>query len=217
MFQCCASVIPSNSARVFDDPAEILRHSSVEQLLSACGRGHVVEYGPGCLRNALYLQRKQFNVSVIELGATRDRFKQSYRTFAKNGGRFIEWDTTNGGPGVSPLNHAPKPDIAVITFVLETICQPRLREIILADCRKRIKADGTLILSIRGAPDVVTAHAKGRKCSDGFVTPLRTFIKPFTVLEVQKLLANANFHDAQFLHRPTTKSPKLIHVLARTK
>ena len=206
--KCCADVLVANSARMFRTPAPILRSRAARDVLQPGQR--VVEYGAGCLRNARYLQRLELAVTVIELPEVRDRFPRQYRQFLNRGGRFVSL-----GLSAKPSDGGRGYDVAVVTYVIETICQPALRERLLKDCLRRLRRGGTLLLSVRGISDVVTARAKGVPCSDGYVTPHRTFVRPFDRLGLSRLLSRAGFHRLTFLHRPHTPFPELIHVLAR--
>lgn len=123
----------------------------------------MIEYGAGCLRNALHLQRRSFVVTVVEYQATRERFVQEYAKFARARGRFLEWPKEMDREPPKTVKY----DLAVITFVIETICRPNQRIKLLQHCRRRLRATGALILSVRGIADVVTARSKGIPCSDG--------------------------------------------------
>jgi hypothetical protein len=205
---CCAEVIASNSARPFRSPAPIVTSAAAEILIRSASRA--IEYGAGCLRNARYLQKRRLQVTVVEYPELQGRFPREYRLFLERGGRFVPFRATavssDGGRGY---------DLAVMTYVLETICRPELRLQLLRDCRRRLHSSGALLLSVRGIADVVTAHARGRACSDGFLTPHRTFIRAFTCRDLEVLVQRAGFDDLAFLHRPETDSPELIHVIAR--
>lgn len=206
---CCSGIVATNSARPFVNPAAILEKKAVREIL---GRGvlSIVEYGAGNLRNAFFLQQLGHEVAAVEISGTVDRFRSNYSRFDEQGGRLALWDKADG-----MAKFKGKHDVAIMTFVLETICDEAIRVKMLQDCRSRLRRGGRLILSVRGHQDVVTANGKGVACSDGFRTPARTFIRGFDLKELQKLLVVAGFSRMLPLHKPKTISPELLHVIAQ--
>jgi hypothetical protein len=71
---CCDRSRLENSARYFPNPAPILTKPRIRQLLAAYAGARVLELGAGCLRNALFLQRQGFRVSVVEVRGLEARF-----------------------------------------------------------------------------------------------------------------------------------------------
>jgi hypothetical protein len=212
---CCSHVVGSNSARLFRCSAPILRKSAVQQLLADNHGGRIVEIGAGCLRNALYLQHLGFRVTVVELPALRQRFYNYYRGFEAAGGGFVRWPEVRGALAGPPTSSWRGPfDLAIMTFVIETICRPRLRLALLRECRTHLRQGGSLIISVRGLADVGTARAKGARCSDGYLTPLKTFIRPYDRPQLEQLLRGAGFRTVQFLHAANTVAPELLHAVA---
>src|SRR5205085_8967128 len=87
--KCCERIRPENSARYFKNPAPVLDNGRVKELLEGSKNGRVLEIGGGCLRNALYLQRLGFHVSVLEVTGMRERFPSEYRRFERSGGNLL--------------------------------------------------------------------------------------------------------------------------------
>ena len=200
---CCKDIRPQNSARYFKNPAPVLGCSRVRKLLGALNGGNVLEIGGGCLRNALYLQGLDLKVSVLEVQGMRERFPLEYRRFEDSGGRLLDALPRHG-----------LFDLAIATFVIETICEPSLRIRIISRVRHLLKPAACLILSVRGPSDLVTAQNKGRPCSDGYITPSFTFSRSYTRSQLQHFLSQCHFSTVEFLHKKTTKEPELLHALA---
>jgi SAM-dependent methyltransferase len=206
---CCGQINPTNSARSFKQPAPILRKLKVLGLLNNTGAS-VIEYGSGNLRNARFLLRAGHPVAVVEIKTTVDRYKRQYAAFAARGGVCAVWGDREGR--TKPAN---KYDCALMTFVLETICDPSVRIELLRHCRSRLKRGGKLILSVRGHKDVLTAFGKGAACNDGYTTPGKTFIRGFNLAELVSLLAAGGFNRVTPLHKAETLAPELVHVIAQ--
>ena len=203
---CCNAVIPTNAARPFPRYAAILDRPRVRHILAERAGGHVLEVGAGCLRNSLYLQRSGFNVSILEIKGIEGRFPEKYQQFRQSGGQAL-----------SSLGHAATYDIALATFVFETICRPRTRIDLLRAVVRCLKPSSPLIVSTRGPGDIVTARASGIPCSDGFLTPTRTFSRSFTREQLSKLLKRAGFPRVEFLHGPMTLAPEYLFAAAWTE
>jgi hypothetical protein len=200
---CCEYIRPENSARLFKNPAPILLRSRVQELLKRAKRGAVLEVGGGCLRNAIYLQRAGFMVSVLEIKGVRERFTAQYLQFESLGGRLME-----------DLPRKEAFHLALTTFVIETVCDPKVRLSLVSRIRNLLRPDGCLILSARGPSDVLTVHKRGKRCSDGYITPSFTFSRPYTRVQLDRFLRECRFSKREFLHKPSTDEPELIHVLA---
>lgn len=202
--RCCSRVRPENAARMFRKPAPVLSHAKVQELL-AKGALRIIELGGGCLRNALFLQKQHHNVTVVEVPEMKKRFPEQYLAFEKAGG--IVCDRV---PKTSRF------DLAVATFVIETICNPRQRLAMLKRVFAQLGRPGTLVISARGPRDLVTAQAKGRPCSDGYLTPSFTFARAYTRRQLQNLLLKSGFVKVEFLHKSSSREPELLHAIART-
>ncbi len=141
-------------------------------------------------------------MTVLEVGRMEERFPDQYREFRRQGGRVV--DRFPGGTF----------DIAIATFVIETICKPALRLALLRATHEHMKKSGFFILSVRGPRDLVTAEAEGKRCSDGFITPNLTFARSYTPAQLRALLQESGFRTIEFLHRPWVKAPELVHAIA---
>lgn len=215
--RCCDDVLGENSARTFRRPVPIFRREKVRKLLRAYrSTGALVEIGAGNLRNARFLQQQGLRVTVVELPAVRMRFEAVYRRFEDAGGRFVECSSRLLRRGASNGRWSGGPfDVAVATFVIETICHPDVRDAVLRRCHAELKADGVLIIAVRGVADIVTAHASGVRCSDGYITPGRTFVRSYTRAQLAATLRRAGFSSVEFLHRQDTTQPEYLYAIAR--
>ena len=153
--KCCLGVVPQNSARMFSNPAPILRKPLVKELLQANNGRTVIELGAGCLRNALHLQELGFGVSVLEVVGMEERFPSQYRAFRRVGGRVLK-----------TLPRLGRFDFSLATFVIETICNSQHRSELIIRVRRSLRPGGFLIMSVRGPRDLLTAHNTGVPCSD---------------------------------------------------
>lgn len=175
----------------------------MQELLGMRPNGKGIEIGAGCLRNSLFLLSAGFKITAVDLPGIEARFPERYRRFNRRGGTVLL--------GRLPRNQ--RFDFGVCTFVIETICEPAARLRLLKNLAARLVSAGFLILSTRGPADVVTAHARGIKCSDGFLTPQRTFVRAYNVPQLIRLLHSAGFASIELLHKPGIKAPELLHVI----
>jgi hypothetical protein len=201
--RCCQQVIPTNSARLFKNPAPILKMPRVKEILNSLKRSRILEVGAGCLRNALYFQSLGHKVFVLEANGMEERFNEQYRVFRRKGGKVLR-----------ALPHKPLFRISVATFVAETICDPMQREALFNSVRRSLHSNGCLIMSVRGPRDLLTAYGSGKRCSDGFLTPNRTFSRAYSRKQLQDFLNRCGFRKLDFLHKPGSKAPELLHVIA---
>lgn len=202
---CCKKVRPENAARMFRHPAPILSIRTVANLLAGPSPRVILEVGAGCLRNALFLLGAGHRVSVLEVPRMAERFPEQYNEFARAGGKTLK-----------NFAGAPRFEIALLTFVVETICEPKERIELLHAVRSHLKPDGTLVLSARGPRDLLTAQNKGVRCRDGYLTPNFSFARSYTRAQMERLLRAAGFSELQFLHKDSSKEPEYLHVIART-
>ena len=189
---------------MFSNPAPILHKPRVQELLQKQKKGKVIEIGAGCLRNSLFLLAEGFRATACDLPGMEDRFPNQYQRFRQSGGIVL----------LGKLPIRGQFDFAVCTFVIETICEPAKRLRLLQNVARKLLRHGFLLLSTRGPADVVTAHAKGIRCSDGFLTPQRTFVRAFNRAQLNRLLHAAGFARVEFLHKPGINAPELLHVIA---
>jgi len=201
--KCCDKCRPLNSARMFKNRAPILGRETVRALLREKRGCKIIESGAGCLRNSLFLLKAGFDVSVLEVAGMDARFPDNYAEFRKRGGTLL---TKIGGKNRFRL--------AVATFVIETICDRTLRNRIIRCLCRSLDSSGCLIISVRGPSDLVTALQKGKRCSDGYLTPGYSFARSYTCKQLRRLLVRSGFRKVQFLHRKEIGSPELVHALA---
>jgi hypothetical protein len=197
----CKDVVAINSARHFFHPAPILHTPQVRSLL-AVPNLQVLELGGGCLRNALYLQSLSIRVHVVELPGMDARFPEAYRIFREAGGT------------VTSRLPRSRFDVVLATFVIETICDPHLRMQLLCNAHRRLKSNGHLVLSARGPRDHITSYTSGRRLSDGFITPGRSFSRSYTPRQLSRFLASCGFRKVEFLHKRATVQPEYVHLVA---
>ena len=201
---CCKKVRPENAARMFRNPAPVLSIGAVRDLLSGPPKT-ILEVGAGCLRNALFLLRAGHRVSVLEVPRMAERFPEQYDEFARGGGRIVK-----------NFAGSPRFEIVLITFVVETICEPKERVELLRSVCLQLRQGGTLILSARGPRDLLTAQNTGIPCRDGYLTPNLSFARSYTRAQMGRLLRAAGFSESKFLHKDSSKEPEYLHVIART-
>ena len=198
---CCSKVVPENGTRTFGRPAGIVIKAWKDGFIrrGAC----VFEAGSGCLRNSNYLIDRGCLVTVKELEAVVSKYRSRYERFVQKGGKLVyQWP--------SPASS----DVVVCTFVIESLCRKNERLQFLEKLAQTLKDEGRLVLSVRGIKDVKTVRAKGRKCSDGYITPNMTFIKPFTVREVTFLLKGEGLRIARTYSGSKSNTPYIIEVIA---
>jgi len=201
--RCCKKCRPLNSARMFKNPAPILQGRVVRALLMQKQGSRLIEIGAGCLRNSLFLLRMGFKVSVLEVPGMEVRFPENFARFRRLGGTFIR-----------RLPKRRQFALALATFVIETICDKKLRAKVVRGLCESLDLSGCLLVSARGPDDLVTAHHKGKRCSDGYLTPGYSFARSYTRIQLQRLLTGGGFRRVEFLHRDGTGSPELLHALA---
>jgi hypothetical protein len=161
----------------------------------------VVEVGAGCLRNSFFLQERGYDVTVYEIPAVIDRFRSDYERFNQRGGH-VHTERFPTGPFSA----------AVSTFVVETICPEAARFDLLRHMVAALAHGGVLALAVRGVPDVKTAWLKGTAYRDGYITPAKTFVRPYTASEVTALLLSLGLKDVHVFARSDT--PQVVNAVA---
>lgn len=210
-------VKPINAARRFENPSPIFKKCRVSSILEGYSGADIIEVGAGCLRNSFYLAKLGFSVTVLEVEGIQERFPDSYNRFRDIGGKVYFAKYGENGTFTYPCFKNERYGIAIATFVIGTIVLPQERINLLKMVAKILEESGVLILSIRGHDDVLTASAKGIPCSDGYLTPNNTFIRPYDRNDVQILLEESGFENIEFLHLKETISPELVYVTATVK
>jgi len=195
---CLPDIRPQNATRRFSQPAKLVRAIVARGLLHP--NSTVLEVGAGCLRNAFYLLAQGHHVTVVERDEVRHRFRQEYSDFQ-----------TKHGTVVSAIPRGTF-DLVLATFVLETICPLDKRHALLGDMVRATRKGGVLALALRGVSDVKTAKARGEPYLDGYVTPARTFVKPYTVSEIRSILLSFGLSKVDALAR--VDAPQIVNVIA---
>jgi hypothetical protein len=134
-----------------------------------------------------------------------ERFPEQYSEFEKKGGKILK-----------NIESSPLFEIALLTFVVETICEPRERISLLKKVRSHLQSEGVLVLSARGPRDLLTAQNDGLRCKDGYLTPNFSFARSYTRAQMGRLLRAAGFAELQFLHKSSSAEPEYLHLIART-
>jgi len=199
---CCSEVRPENSARTFSNPAEIVRKAVNDGLIQK--RHRLLEIGSGCLRNAAYLLNYGVQVTARDLPGVIRRYQKRYDRFVKNGGKLLPFGSRI--PGTF--------DVVLSTFTLETICRRAERLEMLQELIESLNRGGRMVLAVRGPRDVKTAAAKGQRCGDGYITPQKTFVKPFTVKELTSLLSRRGLSILKIYSGKKQNEPKIIEIVA---
>jgi len=201
---CRSSLKPWNAATNFLNPVPSVTFAVDAGLISP--HHNVLEFGGGNLRNALYVMSKLPNVryNVIEKIEVVNRFRNMYDEFERRGGHLLQGEFSGRTF-----------DLVVCTFVLETICPSSQRIEVLRSLCKALESGGSLIASFRGYPGVKGTRYERCPAGEGFITPLKTFIKPFSIPEVQDLLKEAGFMCFETLQKYRVQSPQNIHIKAR--
>jgi hypothetical protein len=200
---CSAELIPSNAATNFRNPVIAVK-AAVDRGLIDSGQT-VLEFGAGNLRNALFILRSMNNVDVFayDLPKTVRRFPEKYEKFSKLGGIIVD----------SELEMRAY-DVVVSAYVLETICPETARKTILKSINNSLKFRGLLIASFRGYPGVKGSQYKKCPMGEGLISPHKTFVKPYSLTEVQKLLTSCNFSGISFLKNYRVEKPQNIQAIA---
>jgi hypothetical protein len=201
--KCRARIHPPNSATNFVNPALSVKLAVERGLIPTSST--LLEIGSGNLRNALYPMKSidDLAVTVYDLPATVERFSSRYAKLRRAGGTLT----------ANPFS-SRKYDFIVCTFVLETVCPESKRESILRSIKASLKARGALIASFRGFKGVRGSQYKPCPEKQGLITPLNTFIKPYSLPDVKRLLNCCGFDSISYLQRYQVDEPENIHLLA---
>ena len=201
--QCWDNLHPSNAATNFNNPSLVVRLSIQKGILRKGQR--ILEIGSGNLRNALFVLQNVPSVSVyaFDFKETIERFFDQYSKFRKKGGRIV-------GP-----NYWRRTYHAVIcTFVLETICPESNRFLVLKTMRASLAKGGVLIAAFRGYSGVRGTKYQACPLEEGFLTPHKTFVRPYSIPEVHNLLRTCGFRFTHLLQKYRVEKPQNIHVIA---
>jgi SAM-dependent methyltransferase len=204
-YESCRNTLkPENSATNFQKPA--LSVTFAINTGKICSGQKLLEMGAGNLRNALYVMRNINNIDyyVLEMREVVDRFTNNYTKFRRLGGHLFY-----SVPSKESF------DIIICTFVFETICPSSKRLDILQSIVTILKSDGILVASFRGYPGVKGTKYELCPAREGLITPLRTFIKPFSLSELREFFGIVGLTNFEALQKYRTESPQNIHVAVR--
>jgi len=201
--ECSQKLNISNSAQNFANPALSVKISVERELIKE--KHKILEVGSGNLRNMFFLMRSLHEIQLYtyDLQNTIKRFQSQYKKYTEMGGKIIKSNFEN-----------EKYDIILCTFVLETICPEKKRIFILKSIQNNLKKKGVFIGSFRGYPGVIGTRYKKCPVENGFISSLNTFIKPYSITEVQTLLQSCGFKKTINLQNYRTNTPKNIHIIA---
>jgi SAM-dependent methyltransferase len=165
----------------------------------------ILEVGSGNLRNVTRLLN-EFKTDMIfcyDFPQTYARFKDEYSFFEKNGGKYYNF-------GQSQM----KFDVIICTYVMETFCPSLERLNFLKSIYGILKGDGFLIGSFRGYKGIVGSNYKECPLREGYISPLKTFVRPHSIVEVTDFLKDGGFNKVEFLEKYKVEKPQNIHLLA---
>lgn len=201
--ECRAKINPSNAATNFTTPALSVK-IAVEDGIIRPGQ-KILEVGSGNLRNALFILNSvpDTHLFTYDLQSTIKRFTENYQRFEKLGGLLVKTDYGKR-----------KYDVVLCTFVLETICPEEERISVLRSILSVLKKGGVLVASFRGYPGVKGSKYKTCRMGDGLITPLNTFVKPYSIPEVKNLLDSSGFKFFHTLQNYRVNKPQNIHIKA---
>jgi hypothetical protein len=200
---CRKSLKPWNAATNFQRPSLAVERAIDAALITPNAK--VLEFGSGNLRNALHTMRTLSAVQyhVVEMAETISRFADIYKRFEGLGGHILR-----SRPGARSF------DVTICTFVIETICPSSKRVETLHSIAETLAENGTLVASFRGYPGVKGTRYRKCQLGDGLISPRMTFVKPFSISEVENLLHQSGFNKLKPLEKYRTNQPQNIHMTA---
>jgi SAM-dependent methyltransferase len=203
-WNCSSRIIAANSARNFLNPS-LAVEKALEKGILKNGQD-VLEVGAGNLRTVSFISHKIKSACLraFEVETTIQKFTENYASFLKAGGMIIP-----------SFPNRTKYDAIICTFVLETICPKASRNYLLKKIHQSLKRGGILIASFRGVSGVIGSKYKECPKKEGWLTPLHTFIKPYTIKEIRSLLKSCGFSEVDFFQDYRVDTPKNIHLAAR--
>jgi hypothetical protein len=135
------------------------------------------------------------------------RYKEEYDQFVMMGGKLQD-----------PSSKISETyDVVLSTFTLETICRRTDRLKLLDDLTAHLRRGGRLILAVRGPKDIKTVNGKGRRCGDGYITPGKTFVKPYTVREITAVLRRRGLNILKAYGGSKQNEPQIIEIVAERR
>lgn len=152
--------------------------SAIELAKRTNTTGKVLDYGSGRLRNASYLKRKGFNVSVLDTDFQIQRANND------------ELDSYEDVFTIETYIPHEEFDSVLCSFVLNVIPEVEERERALESIHKSLKDTGELFLEVRRDKGILKNKYK-EPYKDGYVigkNQIKTFQKPYESEEITKLL-----------------------------
>lgn len=205
-YQSCNQALkPWNSATNFPSAALSVKRALDGKIILP--EHKLLEFGSGNLRNIFQIiseLHNNLNCFVIEKEEVKNRFKTKYTEYSLGKGTILS-DYEN-----------EKFDGIICTFVLETVCPSSQRTETLISLKSSLAKDGYLIVSFRGYSGVKGTKYKKCPADEGFISPLGTFIKPYSIPEVTALFSGIGFSNLIFLEKYRVEYPQNIHFLAKT-
>jgi SAM-dependent methyltransferase len=201
--ECASMINVANSARNFKNPTLAVEEAVKNGLIKSGQK--ILEIGSGNLRNLAFISDKitRLKKSAYEVDSTLRKYDAIYDSFKKTGGVILR-----SYPNKNKYN------VIICTFVLETICPKARRYYLLRRIKRSLKPDGLLIASFRGISGVNGTEYKKCPNEEGWLTPLHTFIKPYSIKEAKSLLKSCEFMKVTLLQDYRVDTPKNIHLVA---
>ncbi|MBE3139382.1 MAG: methyltransferase domain-containing protein [Thermoplasmata archaeon] len=201
--ECASMIIVANSARNFKNPT-LAVEEAVKNGLIKSGQ-NILEIGSGNLRNLAFVSEKiaRLQKSAYEVDSTLRKYDAIYDSFKKTGGVIL-----------SSYPNKNKYNVIICTFVLETICPKARRYYLIKRIKQSLRPGGLLVASFRGVSGVNGTKYKECYKKEGWLTPLHTFIRPYSIKEVKSLLKFCGFTKISLLQDYRVDTPKNIHFVA---
>jgi len=200
---CNHKIVNSNSARNFKNPVYSVKYCIDQNIIAPNQK--ILEIGSGNLRNSNYLLNLFSNDKIFcyDIDNTYSRFFKEYSHFKKNGGQFYDF-----------ANSEIKFDVVICTYVLETFCPSNARLSLLKRIYRILKGNGILIGSFRGYKGIIGTKYISCPSGDGYISPLKTFVKPHSIPEISNFLNEGGFQKIKLLEGYKVEKPQNIHLMA---
>ena len=201
--ECEKSLKNENAATNFKNPTLSVKRAIKEKIIHS-GQT-ILEFGSGNLRNSIFILENISDVKIFayDIKKTIKRFLPRYDEFFKLGGELY-----------NKKSSIKKFDIIISTFVLETICPSEKRKYILSILKNSLNKKGILICSFRGYPGVKGSKYKKCKLNEGYITPLYTFVKPYSLSELENIFSECGYDFMNPFQNYKVNCPQNIHLMA---
>jgi SAM-dependent methyltransferase len=197
---------PANAATNFRNPVLSVQRAVQRGIIRP--QDVILEIGAGNLRNAAYVLDAVSDVTyfAFDIPECVSRFADRYRALGEQGVIVLEQGYEH---------ELAAYDVVICTFVLETICPETTRTRTLEKISNALKRTGCLIVSFRGYPGVRGSAYRLCDAGEGLITPLKTFVRPYSVPEAGALLRRGGFLHVEMLQQYQVELPENIHLVAR--